>query len=218
MNENGKRFWYLTLIILNIQVMFIAGTVRASAMETDLIKTDEIVVDTNENSNAGESSENDHLEFSSADISEGDENSFSVDDTEIKQINLLEEAWGVCGENLRWRIDSKGELLIQGAGPMYDYNNFPFAPWYKEGSATRIKKISFDGKVTSIGASAFKGCKKLQKLTIYTEKLTSDTVEANAFASTKSNIVIYVPYDYYDDYRYLLLARGISQNAVFYIF
>ena len=75
---------------------------------------------------------------------------------------------GTCGaegdgSNLTWTLDSDGVLTISGSGDMHDYG-FSSAPWY--GSRSRVKSAVIADGVTSIGSSAFDGCKSLASVTI----------------------------------------------------
>ena len=70
---------------------------------------------------------------------------------------------GVCGENLIFTY-LNDLLLIQGSGPMtnFDYENK--APW--ETPDSPIKRIIIDDGVTSIGDYAFSSCTQLEELTL----------------------------------------------------
>lgn len=59
---------------------------------------------------------------------------------------------GSCGANLTWEIINE-ELVINGAGEMYDYN---IAPW--SGYAASIFRITLPEGLTKIGKDAFAGC------------------------------------------------------------
>ena len=67
---------------------------------------------------------------------------------------------GTCGAEVTWTLDSEGVLTISGSGDMHDYS----APWY--GSRSRVKSAVIADGVTSIGSSAFDGCKSLASVTI----------------------------------------------------
>lgn len=64
-------------------------------------------------------------------------------------------ATGNCGENLTWTLSNDGMLTISGYGEMTNYyigdDNDP--PWLDEDIA--VKRIIFDGDITSIGENAF---------------------------------------------------------------
>ena len=71
-----------------------------------------------------------------------------------------EEA-GTCGPNLRWHLTDNRVLTISGKGKMYDYSDKNRAPWGKY----TIKRIIIGDGVTTIGGSAFEGC-RLTSVTI----------------------------------------------------
>ena len=80
------------------------------------------------------------------------------------------EAFGNCGENLRWIVDKNGVLTIDGNGEMRDYHSNPamgkLPPWNEEELKKRfgmenvsITKIVLKEGITRIGESAFAGMK-----------------------------------------------------------
>lgn len=90
-------------------------------------------------------------------------------------------ASGTCGDNLSWKLDSDGVLVISGTGAMQDYS-MGDAPWYSHqlditrvviGSGVtsigeyafydciRLTSIDLPDGVTNIGSSAFEGCSSL---------------------------------------------------------
>ena len=68
------------------------------------------------------------------------------------EVNETIVASGDCGENLTWKLNSRGGLTISGTGAMPDFYN-GIAPWaaYKD----QIKTIKILAGVTHIGAYAF---------------------------------------------------------------
>ena len=71
---------------------------------------------------------------------------------------------GKCGDNVTYSLDtSTGVLTISGTGDMadYSYNSTPFV-----GDDTKIKVITIDYGVTSIGDAAFSWCTILTSVTI----------------------------------------------------
>ncbi|MBE6726074.1 MAG: hypothetical protein E7576_12945 [Ruminococcaceae bacterium] len=62
-------------------------------------------------------------------------------------------ASGTCGDNLTWTLYDDGEMVIDGSG------NMTSAPWseYKD----RIQTLTVCDNVTSIGSTAFNGCRML---------------------------------------------------------
>jgi hypothetical protein len=91
---------------------------------------------------------------------------------------LCGAAWatesGSCGENLNWTLNDAGTLHISGTGSMTDFNQDP--PWtdYR----IRIKAVTIDSGVTSIGTYAFFQCNNLTKITLPN---TLDTIGKGAF-------------------------------------
>ena len=77
-----------------------------------------------------------------------------------KKDTFYEISRGICGDNLKWVINSNGELIINGDGDMWDYSysDYSFAsevmsPWYEFSNV--VKKICIQEGVTSIGKCAF---------------------------------------------------------------
>ena len=62
---------------------------------------------------------------------------------------------GTCGDNLIWNLDGSGNLVISGSGPMDNYSIR--SPW----ANNRIKSVTIEDQVTSIGNYAFFGCSYL---------------------------------------------------------
>ena len=86
------------------------------------------------------------------------------------------ETSGTCGENLTWSFDEdSGTLTISGEGKMTDYSTqFSYsnrsitfittAPWGD--FINNLVAVVIDRGVMSIGANAFRGCRKLASITI----------------------------------------------------
>lgn len=71
---------------------------------------------------------------------------------------------GKCGENVSYTFDkATGEIVISGAGDMYDYCDYDQSPFVNRSS---IKKITIKKGVTSIGNDAFNRCANLQSVKI----------------------------------------------------
>ena len=71
---------------------------------------------------------------------------------------------GTCGDNLTWRLLSRGKLVISGAGAMSDYCFSDNLPW--NNYLSFINNVVIEDNVTSIGESAFEGCESLESITI----------------------------------------------------
>ena len=82
---------------------------------------------------------------------------------------------GDCGDQLTWTLSGEGNLVITGAGAMWDYGTADAsAPW----DTAAVKRLIVGEGVTDIGNWAFAGCEKL------TEVVLPDTVTtlgSNAF-------------------------------------
>lgn len=70
-----------------------------------------------------------------------------------------------CGDNLTWNFDSStGKLVISGTGGMWGWSwnlNYPSWSWIKHNLKEKIKTVSIEEGVTSIGGCAFTGCNYL---------------------------------------------------------
>ena len=75
----------------------------------------------------------------------------------------------------------------------------------------KISKVTIGANVTKIGANAFNGCKKLKTITIKSEKLKS--IGKNAFKGIKSKATIKVPKKKMKAYKKMLKKRGVSSKA-----
>ena len=70
----------------------------------------------------------------------------------------FETTFGMCGGDILWILDNTGELVISGYGKMYDFEQGA-APWYE--FREKIDKVTFEGRVTSIGSYAFEGLENI---------------------------------------------------------
>ena len=72
---------------------------------------------------------------------------------------------GSCGANLTYTLDTDtGTLTIQGKGAMENYDYPVFPPWHNY--RLSIKTVKLQGKLTSIGDSAFSDCSSLTSITL----------------------------------------------------
>ena len=69
---------------------------------------------------------------------------------------------GMCGDNVKWELDSDGLLTLSGSGDMD--NNFAFWSLFIEGQG--IRAVVVNEGVTSIGVNAFNGCKELESVSL----------------------------------------------------
>lgn len=78
----------------------------------------------------------------------------------------------------------------------------------------KIKKLTIPASVRKIGKQAFVNCKNLKTITIKTPYLTSKTVGAGAFKGIHAKAVIKVPKKQLKAYKKLLKAKGIGKKVV----
>lgn len=101
--------------------------------------------------------------FAQSDVGEAVVSTFS---TLLEQTNGTALKTGKCGDNLTYSLDDAGTLTISGTGAMYDYNATPpnnISPWFQNLNIARV--ILNDG-VSSVGASAFRGCYKITSVSL----------------------------------------------------
>lgn len=76
-------------------------------------------------------------------------------------------AYGDCGANIEWALDTEGTLHVYGTGAMYNYNysnigrDIPFSSYRSD-----IKSVHFTDGITSIGSWMFWGCDGLTEIII----------------------------------------------------
>ena len=123
---------------------------------------------------------------------------------------------GQCGENLYWKYEGH-TLTISGTGNMYDYNENDM-PWLLFRDTTdvvilergitgignnafngfvKVGKIELPSTLTSIGANAFAGCRKLYD--IYSYAVEPPVADNTSFANY--NVYLHVPCDNLRDYQ-----------------
>lgn len=123
---------------------------------------------------------------------------------------------GQCGDNLYWKYVNH-TLTVSGTGNMYDYNDYDM-PWLLFRDTTdvvilergitgignnafngfvKLGKIEFPSTLTSIGANAFAGCRKLYD--IYSYAVEPPVAENTSFANY--NVYLHVPCDNLRDYQ-----------------
>ena len=74
----------------------------------------------------------------------------------------------------------------------------------------KITKITIGKNVSKIGKNAFNGCTKLKRITIKTTKLTTKNVGSNAFKNISKKASVKVPSKKLKAYKKLLKKRGIT--------
>ena len=75
--------------------------------------------------------------------------------------NAFAAATGRCGDSITWTLDDSGNLTLSGSGEMWNngYDDSPFKDY-------EIRKATVKYGITSIGESAFHGCRGLTELTL----------------------------------------------------
>ncbi len=75
--------------------------------------------------------------------------------------NAFAAATGRCGDSITWTLDDSGNLTLSGSGEMwnYGYDTSPFKDY-------EIRKATVEYGITSIGESAFLGCRGMTELTL----------------------------------------------------
>ncbi|MBQ3498048.1 MAG: leucine-rich repeat protein [Clostridia bacterium] len=71
---------------------------------------------------------------------------------------------GTCSTNVNWILYADGELVISGTGAMTNWSSASDAPWYS--MSEKIKSITVENGVRSIGKYAFYNCNQVSKVTI----------------------------------------------------
>ena len=123
---------------------------------------------------------------------------------------------GQCGYDLYWKYEGH-TLTISGTGNMYDYNENDM-PWFLFRDMTdvvilergitgigdnafngfvKLNKIELPNTLSSIGANAFAGCRKLYD--IYSYAVEPPVAENTSFANY--NVYLHVPCDNLRDYQ-----------------
>ena len=96
--------------------------------------------------------------------------------------NIVAE--GMCGTDLAWKLDDAGNLTISGTGEMTS------AEWRDAAYQDQIKSVVIEDGVTSIAASAFRGCGNLTRVMI-AESVTS--IGRLAFSGCGALTVVNIP-------------------------
>ena len=75
--------------------------------------------------------------------------------------NAFAAATGRCGDSITWTLDDSGNLTLSGSGEMRNngYDDSPFKDY-------EIRKATVKYGITSIGESAFLGCRGMTELTL----------------------------------------------------
>lgn len=94
----------------------------------------------------------------------------NVLDSAVKYFTTIGGTW----KDLRWTLDTGGELTITGSGSMADFSAGSRDAWrlYRNDAEFKIRNISIHDGVTSIGSYAFSNCDELLTLQIPSSGLT----------------------------------------------
>lgn len=76
-----------------------------------------------------------------------------------------------------------------------------------------LTKVTLPENTTKIGANAFNGCKKLKTITIKSKKMTSKTIDKNAFKGVSTKTTIKVPKGKAKSYKTLFQKKGLSKKV-----
>ncbi len=96
------------------------------------------------------------------------------------------EPTGQCGDNVYWEYDeTTGELIISGEGPMVNYSNYYYSPFYE----SNITSIIIEDDVTTIGSSAFAHCYSLTSV-ILGDCITTISSQAFQFCNNLTSVTI----------------------------
>lgn len=79
----------------------------------------------------------------------------------------------------------------------------------------KITKVTIGKNIEKIGKNAFYGCKKLSGITFKTTKLKASKVGKNAFKGVKAKVTVKLPKNKAKDYKKWLKKKGIPANARF---
>ncbi len=79
----------------------------------------------------------------------------------------------------------------------------------------KLTKVTIGKHVTTIGVKAFYGCKKLKNITIKTKKLKLKKVGKQAFKGISSRATFKIPKSKYKNYKNILKKRGAGKKATY---
>lgn len=99
---------------------------------------------------------------------------------------------GNCGKDIRYQLNDKGKLRLEGSGEMYNFNSGKPAPWVEYSDS--VKSISISEGITQIGAQSFIKMSNVEKIDL---PQSLSIIGANAFIGC-SNL------------RYISLSSGVT--------
>ncbi len=77
----------------------------------------------------------------------------------------------------------------------------------------KLSKVTIGANVKKIGKNAFKGCSNLKKIIIKTKKLTAKTVGKNAFKGINKKAVVKAPKNKIKSYNKIIKAKGAGKGV-----
>lgn len=77
----------------------------------------------------------------------------------------------------------------------------------------KLAKVTIGANVKKIGKNAFKGCSNLKKIIIKTKKLTAKTVGKNAFKGINKKAVVKAPKNKIKSYNKIIKAKGAGKGV-----
>lgn len=77
----------------------------------------------------------------------------------------------------------------------------------------KLSKVTIGANVKKIGKNAFKGCSNLKKIIIKTKKLTAKTVGKNAFKGINKKAVVKAPKNKVKSYNKIIKAKGAGKSV-----
>ena len=80
---------------------------------------------------------------------------------------------------------------------------------------SKLEKVTISKYISSIGKTAFAYCKKLSRIEIQTVQLSMDSIHESAFKSTGKGITVLCPAKKLNDYKEILLKKGLSKKTMF---
>lgn len=70
-------------------------------------------------------------------------------------------ASGMCGDNVSWTLDDKGEMILKGSGAMWYIEDYSYCDYISE-----IKTLVFEEGIADIADYSFYGCANTEKIVI----------------------------------------------------
>ena len=77
----------------------------------------------------------------------------------------------------------------------------------------KLKKVTIGANVNKIGKAAFKGCKNLKSIIVKTKKLTAKKTGANAFKGINKKATFKVPKKKVKAYKKIVKAKGAAKTV-----